>query len=161
MKSTKARILLVGQNEARELLTPITKLLRERGNQTSAYFAETIPFAARELDSFDFFILGLSKAGREVSSAAYQWERGIVKAIWEQPRANKMPSCIISDVDGYISAHYLVEYGDLFRLVACTEQAQVDSLDLFSNHRVVGRDIIAITDTVSEMLGTPARALAS
>lgn len=157
----KARILLAGQNEARSLLTPITKLLRERGSQTSAYFEESIPFATRELDSFDFFILGLSRAGREPSSSAYLWEKGLVRAIKEQPRANKIPCCVISDVDGLISAHYLVEYGDLFRIVACTEQAQVDSLELFTNHQVVARDVTAITDAVCELLRMPARALAS
>lgn len=152
------KVVLVGHADSRAVITPITRDLRIRGHQSSAYFDDSAPFAARELDSADFFLIGLSRVGRDANTDAHRAEKALLEAVKKLPY--RIPCGIISDIDGNISAPYLVTHGELFRLVASSEPKQVESLELFKEYRVVTKEPIAITDAICDVLHAPVRATA-
>lgn len=151
------RIILIGHDETRSVLRDLTIQLRARRYVAAAYFDENIMSARQELDTADFLLLGLSRAGRQPDSKAHITEERFLDMASREAPAVRYG--LISDIDGYISAPYLATHGALFTLVA-SDSPEVGSLGLFERYQKVSREPEQIVSAMHDLLTTPSRATA-
>lgn len=147
------KIVLIGHDEACELLVEIVKELRSRQHVASLYRNGDVLHAASEVTSADFLLIGLSKAGREVSdinSSAHRNEQIIMEMV--ACMRTPIPCGVICDINEYISAPYLTKHGGLVRLVAATEKTRVSSLGIFTDYERVEPTVTEIARAVHERL---------
>jgi|GEM_PF-5729445 len=152
-----AKVLVIGHDETREILGETIRQLRARGFTASGYFDKNIPYARREVDSADFLLLGLSRAGRQHDSEVHAREKQFLQMVSIEFRS--LRCVLVSDVDGYISAPYLATYGSLFKIVA-SDSSEVGSLCLFEQYQKVPREPGQIVSAIHDLLQTPLRASA-
>ncbi|HTR18414.1 MAG TPA: hypothetical protein VMH91_00305 [Candidatus Paceibacterota bacterium] len=147
------KVVLIGHDEACETLRDVALNLRSRGLIASMYRNDDVLHAISEvMSSTAFLLIGLSRAGREVSeinSRTHTNERTILELVARMPKP--IPCGVVADIDGYISAPYLTKHGELVRLVA-TDDPKVDSLGIFKNHKKVPRNPTDIAAATCEIL---------
>lgn len=128
------KVILVGHDETKDSIRATADTLKSMGMVPSCYFNEDIDRVTDQLNGVGLVLVGLSRAGREVSSKQYERERKLFERISKMHEP--IPCGVIRDCDGYISAAYLTTYGHLVRLVFTDRQdGQLAPLELFKNFR--------------------------
>lgn len=132
------KIVIVGHGDTKHAARAIANAMRHSGMIASCYFDDDIRQTAKYLEGVGLVLFCLSRESRQPGTDQYRLEKELFDSIADM---HERPPCgVLRDVDGYISAPYLVHHGLLVRLVFTDgddgKQAPLELFGDFERHGV-------------------------